>query len=143
MDTMYNAPEASCLSKPAIDRLASGVARQLGFTPGDEIEPIVEKLGGHIEFRSLSEVADPSSGSIRINDDGTFVIFLPSHTGHLRNRFTIAHELGHLVVHFLWPRHQNKSVGPIEARRYGTGRVEWEANWFAAGFLMPAEWSAP
>ena len=24
------------------------------------------------------------------------------------------------------------------AQRFGSTRVEWEANWFAAGFLMPA-----
>jgi Zn-dependent peptidase ImmA (M78 family) len=27
----------------------------------------------------------------------------------------------------------------MRALRYGTGREEWEANWFSAAFLMPEE----
>ena len=135
----YKEPTASNLSKQAVDRLAADVARQVGFQSGDDISPIVQKLGGRIQIRDLSEVADPSSGSIFIRGPREFDIVLPSHTGLTRDRFTIAHELGHLVLHYIWPRHRGADVGPTMARRYGTGRVEWEANWFAAGFLMPAE----
>ena len=48
-----------------------------------------------------------------------------------RSRFTIAHELGHFLMHDPKAR--------AYAARGDTGRIEWEANWFAAGFLMPTK----
>ena len=38
---------------------------------------------------------------------------------------------------YLHARNIKKNI--IEFNRYGTGRLEWEANWFAAAFLMPAK----
>ncbi|MER8644571.1 MULTISPECIES: ImmA/IrrE family metallo-endopeptidase [unclassified Mesorhizobium] len=55
-----------------------------------------------------------------------------------RGRWTVAHELGHLVLH--------KSAVPLDRapRRYSQMKelpayasAEWQANAFAAGFLMP------
>ena len=135
----YNAPVECGLSKPAVDRLASNIAKQIGYDPGADLSPIVSRLGGKIVLSDLWQLSDSTSGSIRIEESGSFTIALASHTGAERDRFTIAHELGHYVLHFLWHKQHGKSVGAVEAMRYGTGRVEWEANWFAAGFLMPAD----
>lgn len=133
----YSQPVESGLSKIAVDNLAASVAAQVGFEPGAELAPIVGKLGGTIRVQNVWEISDSSSGSIRIDSDKKFEIVLASHTGPARDRFTIAHEIGHFVLHYLYPRSRGQNVGPVEAKRYGTGRVEWEANWFAAGFLMP------
>lgn len=54
------------------------------------------------------------------------VIFLNDSIPADRERFTLAHELGHLVMH-----------------KYPTEKMETEANSFAAAFLMPAEDIAP
>lgn len=135
----YNAPSESGLTKDSVDHIASSVAQQVGYTPGADLVSIVTRLGGTISVQNVWDIADASSGSIRINAPNDFEISLASHTGPTRDRFTIAHELGHYVLHYIWPRQQGNAVGPIEAQRYGTGRVEWEANWFAAGFLMPRE----
>lgn len=135
----YSQPEESGLSKGAVDALAADVARQVGYEPGTDLLPIVKQLGGKLVVNNVWDVSDATSGSITIEEDGSFVIAVASHTGMERDRFTIAHELGHYVLHFLWPKHNGKVVGAVEARRYGSGRVEWEANWFAAGFLMPAD----
>ncbi|MFS8145954.1 ImmA/IrrE family metallo-endopeptidase [Rhizobium sp. BR 249] len=125
------------MSKSAVDKLAANVAKQVGYTPGADLLPIVRQLGGEIGINDLWSVSDATSGSITIEENGAFKISLASHTGVVRDRFTVAHELGHYVLHFLWPNQNGKRTGAIMARRYGTGRVEWEANWFAAGFLMP------
>lgn len=53
-----------------------------------------------------------------------------------RDRFTIAHEMGHLVLHFMLNKGRAEHEG-LAASRYGSGPVEYEANWFAASFLMP------
>ncbi len=59
-----------------------------------------------------------------------------------RDRFTIAHELGHLFLHYPQFKASNPSI-PMKATRWVDAsdpeqqRAEWEANWFAAAFLMP------
>lgn len=133
----YNPPQPSGLSKDSVENFATSVAKQLGFGVGGDLNDVISKLGGRVRAQELWEIADSSSGSIRIDSDNSFEVVVALHTGPARDRFTIAHELGHYVLHYLWPLNQKKEVGPIEAKRYGTGRVEWEANWFAASFLMP------
>lgn len=54
------------------------------------------------------------------------IIFLNAHLPADRERFTLAHELGHLVLH-----------------KYPTAEMEDEANSFASALLMPAEDIAP
>ncbi|MBF5094004.1 ImmA/IrrE family metallo-endopeptidase [Azospirillum sp. INR13] len=135
----YAPPIESGLNKASVDRFAANIANQVGYVSGQPLEPVVQKLGGRIAVRNFWEMDSLGSGSIRINEPGDFEIYVAAHTGPVRDRFTIAHELGHYILHYLWPRSQGRVIGPTEAQRYGSGRVEWEANWFAAGFLMPAE----
>lgn len=134
----YRAPIECGLSKAAVDDLASSVANHFGYEPGSPLEPIVEKMGGRISVQNVLDLSRIPSGSIRVDAVGRFEIFLASHTGPNRDRFTIAHELGHYVLHYLYARQNGADIQALEAQRYGSGRVEWEANWFAAGFLMPA-----
>lgn len=134
----YSAPIECGLSKAAVDNVAANVAEHLGYQPGQDLEPVVVRLGGKIMIQDVLDFNRHSSGSIRIDGPGQFHIFLASHTGPTRDRFTIAHELGHYFLHYVYPNQTGRAVEKLEAQRYGTGRVEWEANWFAAGFLMPA-----
>jgi Zn-dependent peptidase ImmA (M78 family) len=133
----YSAPIESGLSKAVVDKFAADVANQLSYAPGSDLQPIVEKLGGRITIQNVLDFNRIPSGSIRIDGPNRFEIFLAAHTGPMRDRFTIAHELGHYVLHYLYPNQNGRKVERLEAQRYGSGRVEWEANWFAAGFLMP------
>jgi hypothetical protein len=135
----YSAPQKSDLTKGQVNALAESLASKVQYEPGDALEPIVEAFGGRIEYQSFWDLESSTSGSIQIQADGKFIIYLAAHTGPLRDRFTIAHELGHYILHFLYPRSQGRDPGPIQAQRYGSGPVEWEANWFAAGFLMPTQ----
>jgi predicted transcriptional regulator len=136
-DSDYSHPEPSGISKEMVERMAALVAAELGYQPGVPWGDVIEALGGKITYQTIWEMEDSTSGSIRIADEGDFEIFLAAHTGAERDRFTIAHELGHYFLHFLFPRQLGRKVGSLRATRYGSGRVEWEANWFAAGFLMP------
>lgn len=135
----YSAPIECGLSKAAVDNFAADVANHLLYEAGADLERVVERLGGKIRVQDVLDFNRQSSGSIRIESQGNFEIFLASHTGPTRDRFTIAHELGHYFLHYIYPNQTGRRVEKLEAQRYGTGRVEWEANWFAAGFLMPAE----
>jgi len=135
----YAAPKQCGLGKDSIYRLAESIRQQLAYTPGDDLDDLIEQLGGRIEYQDFWELESSATGSIRIRSPNDFTIYLPSYTGVERDRFTIAHELGHFVLHYLYPRQSGNDPGPVQAQRYGSGRVEWEANWFAAAFLMPEQ----
>lgn len=63
-------------------------------------------------------------------------------TSSERDRFTIAHELGHYFLHFPLVRKKFPGASMVATRWVDETdtdqrRAEWEANWFAAAFLMP------
>jgi len=127
----YPKPEQTGWTKRAIDGIAAQVAAKLRYEPGADLEPIVEELRGKVVVGPVDETG--STGFLQVDEDGTFVIALSPLPGENRNRFTIAHELGHYFLH--------AKIGKkkLYATRQAGSRVEWEANWFASSFLMPAD----
>ena len=140
----YSDPTPCNLNKRAVSDLAKNVAKWVSYTIespnfGKDLSPVVASLGGAIEYTDLREHDDPSSGSVLVEEDSSFTILLPRHTSPERDRYTIAHEIGHVVLHHVLARASGPEVGRMRATRYGSDRTEWEANWFAASFLMPDE----
>lgn len=129
----FQEPEPANVTKAAVDSFAAQVARTVGYTPGAELDTIVERLGGKIESDSWD--VNSGSGSLEVlpGQDPRFIIRLPYFAGNVRNRFTVAHELGHFFLH------SGGGAKAIKIAREGSDRCEWEANWFAAGFLLPAD----
>lgn len=128
----YAEPAPCLLRKTAVEDVAVKLAGQLEFVPGGELKPVVARLGGRIEFLSWQDWLTHSHDTITVEGPGKFTIRLMWSDGPLRHRFTIAHELGHYFLH------SRQGKIPLVAGRDGTSRrVEWEANWFAAAFLMP------
>jgi len=124
-------PEPTLRTRHYIDGLASRIAGKLALTPGEDLTAIVTRLGGELVLREWHH--DRDEGSIKVRSASDFTIYLSPFTGPLRDRFTVAHELGHYFLHSLAGRK------PIQVIRRGSSAVEWEANWFAAAFLMPAQ----
>lgn len=130
--------EPSLLSKAQISQLAEQVAQSVRFRPGDDIQALVPRLGGHIRVEDTLSQDPERSGSLFVQGPGSFTIVVSAHTSALRDNFTVAHELGHYYIHYLWRNAQDGTAGgPMVALRRGSERVEWEANWFAGSFLMP------
>lgn len=129
----FEKPEPINIPKRQIFSFAEAASKKLGLNPGESIEPIVSALGGKIDFLNIDDWVEEKSGTLEVYKDSKFTIYISSFTGPLRNRFTIAHELGH---YFLHARAGKKSIR-VERRAGCSDRLEWEANWFAAGFLMP------
>ena len=136
-------PQPIRVSKRGIWAYAERAAVALRFAPGDSIEPLVARLGGRILYKNASP-GEAKPESIVVRSSGDFTIFLPSMTSSARNRFSIAHELGHLFLHF--PRVAREHPGePMIATRWvdeddpEQQRAEWEANWFGSAFLMPRD----
>lgn len=139
------APVPTNVSKALVHHFAEQVASKLSFEPGDPIEPLVVRLGGRIEYKNPVGFEDNRlPESIIVRAQSNFTIFVPSITSQARDRFTIAHELGHLFLHYPMLAKSQPGITMVATRWVDNAdpvqqRAEWEANWFAAAFLMPTE----
>jgi Zn-dependent peptidase ImmA (M78 family) len=124
-------------SRSTIYSVAGQLREKLLPSPSNEIEAAIGFLGGQVLYHGLSETNAKSDGSILIDGEGDFKVFIPDYVSRERNRFTLAHELGHYLLHYLVPGRGAEKVKAARAATRSDDRAEWEANWFAAGFLMP------
>jgi hypothetical protein len=135
----YHNPLPTRASKRAVSEFAEEVAAEVNYEAGMPIEGLVADLEGAITYRNA---VGPRPESIQVEPNRSFEIFLPTMTSMSRDRFTIAHELGHLFLHFPIVQEANPNDGMIAYRwvddtNPDLQRCEWEANWFAAAFTMP------
>jgi Zn-dependent peptidase ImmA (M78 family) len=134
-------PKGINASKASVENFAEKMAQKFNFNAGDSIEEFVKSIGGKLVIGSSGH-GDGESGSIVAHDMKNWTIYLSAHTSVKRDKFTIAHEIGHLLLHFSPIKAANKDA-IMRATRWvdvddkSQRRAEWEANWFAAGFLMP------
>ena len=113
--------------------------RKLGLyrVPVD-VHSVAERLGARVVYEDLDD--DVSGLLLCENGISTIVINRQHHPN--RQRFTLAHECGHLHLHAgrgdrLWV---DKTLFFRDASSStGDHRAEIEANQFAAGLLMPRE----
>jgi hypothetical protein len=75
----YEPVSATQLPKSAITDLAEKVALEFGYDPGAPLEDIVTAFGGTIDYKNMREVEKTNDGSIQIEEDGSFKIFLPDY----------------------------------------------------------------
>lgn len=128
------------LSRQAVEARAN---KLLGSLNIDQIPVPVEKiaklLGAHVRFSPLD---DELSGFVFVKN-GVPIIGVNSLHHPNRQRYTIAHELGHLELHrqlITTEVHVDKKF-PVLMRdptsASGTELIEIQANQFAAELLMP------
>jgi Zn-dependent peptidase ImmA (M78 family) len=106
------------------------------------VDRVARSLGARLRFSPLDEEL---SGFVFIKD-GVPIIGVNSLHHPNRQRFTVAHEIGHLQLHpeFITTTvHVDKQFAESVLKRdtssaSGTERLEVEANQFAAALLMPA-----
>jgi predicted transcriptional regulator len=120
-------------SRSAVEAFALKVGQSVTLAPGGDLQVVVDQLGGRLHYVDMNWLMDDQSGTIYVHQPQDFDVLIPGFTSPRRDRFTIAHELGHYFLH------ASQGGQPIIAYRRGTGRCEWEANWFAASLLMPEE----
>jgi len=93
--------------------------------PRGPVKDLVKVLEDHGVFIVKIDFGTPHIDGFTIVGDGRMpVVFLNSASPSDRTRFTLAHELGHLIMH--------ESVRSMDT-------VDGEANAFAAAFLMPRD----
>ncbi|ATQ69300.1 MULTISPECIES: ImmA/IrrE family metallo-endopeptidase [Methylosinus] len=134
-------PIPSRASKANISAFAEQVSVGIGLTRGAMLEPVVARMGGKIVYKTPQRMDGKLPESIVVRSGNDFTIFLPSITSLVRDRFTIAHELGHLFIHYpmvakQYPGAAMRATRWVDPSNADLQRTEWEANWFAASFLM-------
>ncbi len=104
-----------------------------------DIESIAEKLEIEIKHEDLGNIS-----GILYNEGGKAIIGVNRDQGSNRKRFTIAHEIGHFLLHGHESLHIDK-IFPQKVRlrdQAASGGIyidEMEANAFAAELLMPRD----
>lgn len=123
---------------------ARKVLRELGIKHGPvKLKPLTQKLGIDL----VSEDLDEELSGVLINKEDQKVL-IAVNSNHLatRQRFTIAHEIGHFVLAHSGEMFVDKTLRQraVVVRRdgrssKGTDKDEVEANRFAAELLMPRD----
>ena len=113
-----------------IEELASQAIEKAGCTalPID-----VEKVAAAMELEVVPFAFHNKISGLLKKEDGVIGVNQAHH--HLRQRFTIAHELGHFLLgHGLGEEHQEETVDDVFDK---PRPIEREANRFASALLMP------
>lgn len=116
-----------------------------GVTQDSELPQVVEAMGGRLEY-GQSPLGSRCSIEIPANyPDQPFVIHLDPFPAPEVDRLGIAHELGHLMLHYLTPRiRSNRSFAlradfRVQTQSKDEVIAEIEADWFAYAFLVSDE----
>lgn len=129
------APRYQIARKRALDLLKEARAEK----PPVPIERLAVLVDATIRYEPF---AGQLSGMVHRSSDGTAVIGVNSLDAPNRQRFTIAHEIGHLLLHKDEAFHVDERF-PIGLRNdessKATDEKEIEANQFAAELLMPRD----
>jgi Zn-dependent peptidase ImmA (M78 family) len=130
------------MTRKDAQREARKILRELDIIrPPVPIEKIAKHLGAQIRFSPLD---DEISGMVYIKD-GAPIIGVNSLHHPNRQRFTIAHECGHLRLHrdlISKEVHVDKKFEVLRRDHRsaaGTNPIEVQANQFAADLMMPRD----
>lgn len=108
--------------------------------PPIPVDHVAFHLGAHIHREPLDDNGDLSGLLVRVG--GKTIIGVNSRHSKTRQRFTIAHEIGHLVLHDHDKLYLDRDF-PVRLRDERSSQAvdpdEIAANAFAAELLMPAD----
>lgn len=120
------------------ERAQQLIANSKITSPPVPVEKLIQVCGARTVFRSLD---DGVSGFVLREKGTTPIVGINSYHSSVRQRFTMAHELGHLLLHKTSKIHIDETDFFIKFRDAqssdGSDRDEREANGFAAALLMP------
>lgn len=115
---------------------ARSLAKKYNLAPPVDVEALIKDMGIILEDTPLE-----SMSGFAYQKDGNRVIGINKNDGDARKKFTMAHELGHMIVHARDDVTFDKNFVYFRDSRSSTGILpkEVEANAFAAELLMPAD----
>lgn len=125
------------MKSTAAIRMAETIIAKYGATPPIPVDVIAESEGAQVDYRDLE---DNVSGLLVRKEKNAYIIVNAGHAKN-RQRFTIAHELGHFLLHRNDPAIFVDNYF-VHFREGGSSdrydRREVQANAFSANLLMPA-----
>ena len=127
--------QPSFFSKFQINKLGEFISRQYNIYLNEiqnSTDPLIEylkALGGTVKQCDPSEI-EKNGSDLKISD-GKFEILCSNSSAPLKNRFIIAHNIGHYILHTKFGETKGKFPEKISSR------LESEASWFALGLLLP------
>ena len=119
------------MTKTEIERKAAEIVGHHSF-PVD-----VVKIANKLDFDVfLSDFDEKNVSGMVVNSKDEKSIYVNKNDIPQRQRFTIAHEIGHIVLH-----HKNEEFSEVDFRNTDElpTQKEIEANAFAAALLMPKD----
>jgi Zn-dependent peptidase ImmA (M78 family) len=128
-----------------IEQEAQSVLERLFITdPPIDVKEVAERLGYRVVLKFFDE--EDLSGTVMRDARGVVTIGINTFHAQVRQRFSIAHEIGHACLHLARGRQEAFFVDPpagvffrdSKASR-GEDSKEIEANQFAAALLMPSQ----
>jgi Zn-dependent peptidase ImmA (M78 family) len=121
------------------ERSAHALLKRLSIVaPPVDVAAVVRKLGIRLE---LADLGEDCSGMLVRGAAGSVIGVHYAHHPN-RQRFTIAHEIGHFELHEGGTYVDRGTTLRLRSNRKNSGSLseEREANQFAATLLMPASW---
>lgn len=115
-----------CIKRKQIEDIAQIVRDELKVSTPVNTQEVINKLGG--EYVEDNKCTD--NAVLKVSDNNFRITFIGNQSLE-RLRFFVSHELGHLLLHHLQP---DKTLRESISH---TRDTEWEADEFAAAFLMP------
>lgn len=125
------------MTKP--EKIARSLLDELGIKkPPVPVEKIAEMKGAILSFEPFEGQHDISG--VLFRDEKNIIIGINSAHHQNRQRFTIAHELGHLLLHERKELFIDKVLNFRDSKSsLASNNSEMAANTFAAELLMPKE----
>lgn len=132
-------PQPLFFKKEIIEDFSRKIANKLKFHDHNDIFKLVSQIGGKIHIGySNNEFED---NIMIVDKDANVSILISPFTSLKRDELIIAHELGHLFLHY--PKIRSKLTDDvkfktpklIDLKNKEQKIAEMEANWFANAFL--------
>jgi len=125
-------------TKSNIRNIVKDILSEHGITKAPvAVEDIVKKYGAEVQYRPFKE----SVSGFSYSEDGKKIIGINVTESSMRQRFTLAHELGHLKLGSGGLHYDQGSPINFRDKVSATGirKKEVDANFFAAELLMPKD----
>ena len=115
---------------------AKKLAKHVYGLYGRSLPVDVEAIARHYGATVVRKPGPRNVSGMLVVKAGKPVIFVNANDADVRQRFTISHELGHLLMHV---EPETETLFRDERSSQGRSRPEIQANSFAASLLMPEE----
>ncbi len=134
-------------SEALIRELAAKVILRFGFSPPIDLDQLAKKAGFNVRYVEFPHIIRDCGGAIRLGDDARDVLIrVNAADPEQRQRFSLAHELGHFYIPWHAGLVGEDMIGCVpessDSARAAAAfpDLEQEAEWFASEMLMPTDW---